>query len=83
MEKALQDGSQPQPFQACAQLGIAAWCKVDNAEIFREVHLGFLLMPKEVLSCTGVSSPHGCTVEDCMRRCREGVGVNGPDTRLD
>jgi len=55
----------------------------DKVEISGEVRLGLLLMPKEELSVLGVSSAHGCTVEDCMRRCREGVGVNGHATGLD
>ena len=44
----------------------------DNVEISGEVLLGLLLMPKEEVSGSGVSSPHGRTAEDCMRR-REGV----------
>lgn len=54
-----------------------------NVEIFGEAHLGLLLMPMEEFSGSGGLSPHGSTLEDCVRRCREGVGANGPATRLD
>lgn len=47
------------------------------------VEMGLLLIPKEELSGSGVSSPYGCMVKDCMRRCREGVGTNGPAPGLD
>lgn len=56
----------------CVCLHGARW---DNVEISREEHLGLWLMPKEEPSASRVSSPHGCTVEDCMRMCREDVGA--------
>lgn len=83
MEKALKQFSASafsKPVLGWVCLHGARW---DNVKIDREVHLEFLLMPKEELSGSGISSPHGCTVQDCMRRCREGLGANGLATGLD